>query len=192
ARGSEADEGIRPKGIVILRDGAPRRIEHLQARVQRRAEASGLDLTANRLPLACGERPDVHVFMREDAAVDRDRERYLDRDRVAGQLLLDDLRQVADDEASRRRGALRCPDTPVPRAERGIGGNLHLTGHILRVVFLALRIGKRQQWTFQPERVRAPQLLAGIDAGAQQLESALIVEEKPADADIDGLPALSA
>ena len=51
-------------------------------------------------PLVARERPDVHVLAREDAAVDRDRQFDLDRHRVAVDLLLDDLGQIADDEAA--------------------------------------------------------------------------------------------
>src|SRR5262249_49743987 len=133
----EADEGIRPISVVILRDGAAVGTLNLQARVERRADSGCLDDGGGRLPLLRPERPDVHVLVREDAAVYGHGQLHRDGDGVAGDLLLDDFRQIADDEAQRRRRPLAGPQAPGPGAGRGVRGNLDRAGHVPGVVLLA-------------------------------------------------------
>src|SRR5208283_4809455 len=95
--------------------------------------------------------------------------------------LLDDFRQVANHELQRWRGALAGPESPGTQAEVRIGGNPNAAGHVPGIVLGLLRVGQRQQRALEPESGDAPQLVAGLDATAEHLEAALVVEEQAAD-----------
>ena len=62
----------------------------------------------------------------------------------------------------------------------------------LRIIFRLLRIGQRQQRPLEPERWPTLQVLARLDAGAEHLEAAVLVQEQAADADLDRRAALAA
>ncbi len=188
----KAEERVGAEMVVVLGDDPAAWIEQLEARVERRAEAGGIDLTGHGLPLAQGEGPVVDVAAREDAAVDRDRQLDLDRHRVAVDLLFHDLGKVADDEREPGRRPLRGPEPGAARAERCLGGDADFTGHIARIVLGLLRIGQRQQRPFKPQGRRTADRIGRRDAGAEQLEATGFVKEQAADPHRHGGAALSA
>jgi len=60
-----------PKRVVIFRRASAPGIKHFQTRIERRAQAGGVNFATNRLSLARHEGPDVYILAGEDAAIDR-------------------------------------------------------------------------------------------------------------------------
>ncbi len=178
----EAEERVGAELVVVLGDGSAVRVEELQAGVERRTEAGGVDLAGNGLPLAQRERPVIDIPTWENTAVDRERQFHLDRNRIAVDLLFDDLGQLADDKRRTGSRPLRGPQSAAARTKWGVGSDADFAGHVLRIILGLLRIRQRQHRSLEPDRACTADLFRRRHAGAEQLEIAGFVEEQTANA----------
>ena len=77
---------------------------------------------------------------------------HVNGDRVAVDLLFDDFRQIADDEAEAGRGAPAVQTRPRRTPSGASAAIVTSAGHVLRIVLGLLRIRQRQHRPLEPER----------------------------------------
>src|SRR5262249_47563545 len=136
------------------------------------------------------ESPHIHVLAWKNPAVDGDGQLNLAGPKSG--FVLDDLGQIADNEAQLRRRALGRPQAPGSWSQRGVGGEAAAGGQVARIVLGLLRIGHRKDRALEPERRHTFQRGVGLDAEAEHLETTALVEEESADANVDRLAELAA